>query len=87
MANAIVSSKCSKEFFKYELPVLAPTFSSTDMLSNNPQSKLTITAIGLTVARSIATSHFGEFGPDREQRNTLATEEDFLRALQDSQNT
>jgi hypothetical protein len=48
------------------------------MLSNNPQSKLTITAIGLTVARSIATSHFGEFGPDREQRNTLATEEDFF---------
>jgi hypothetical protein len=86
MAGALVVSESLKGFLRYELSILAPNFSSTNKLNNNPHSKLTIIAKRLMVATSITTSHFGEFGPDRRQRNALATEEDFLRAFRDSQN-
>jgi hypothetical protein len=86
MTNAIVASKCIEGFFQYELPILTPTFSNANKLNSNPYSNLIIQAKKFTMATSIAASHFGEFGPDRQQRNALASEEDFLRAFQDSQN-
>jgi hypothetical protein len=81
MTNAIVASKCIEGFFQYELPILTPTFSSANKLNSNPYSKLIIIAKELRMATSIAVSHFGEFGPNRQQRNALASEEDFLRAV------
>jgi hypothetical protein len=81
MTNAIVASNCMEGFFQYELPMLTPTFSSANKLNRNPYNKLIIQAKKFIMAMSIAASHFGEFGPDRQQRNELASEEDFLRAI------
>ncbi len=78
--NSLVASESTEGFCKYELAVLAPTFSG-DKLSNNPHRKMQIIAKSLIGAASIAMSRFGEFGPDRQQRNSLATEEEFLQAI------
>jgi hypothetical protein len=84
--NALVLLGCFDGFYKYELPVLAPTFFGTDKLSNNPHDRIIILSKGLIGATSMATGRFGAFGPDRRQRNSLASEEDFLQAIGDSAN-
>jgi hypothetical protein len=81
--GAVVVSDAPDGFCRYELSVLAPTFSDEQKLSNNPHSKLIIKAKGLVGVISLATSHFGEFGPNRSQRNSLAAEEDFLKTIDD----
>lgn len=79
--DVITSCEDSSGFYKYEIPILAPIFKE-DMLCNNPHALLVIRARGLIGAVSVNQSTFGELGPDRSQRNSLAKDEDFLQAIE-----
>jgi hypothetical protein len=66
--------------FEYKLPALLPRFSG-DIISNNPHAILSVTAKGLRGVISTNAGAFGDLGPDRAQRNALATDEELLQAL------
>ena len=66
--------------YEYKLPVLLPRFSG-DIISNNPNAILSVTAKGLRGVMSTNAGAFGDLGPDRAQRNALATDEELLQAL------
>jgi hypothetical protein len=52
-----------------------------DGISGNPHNKILIRATGIVGAISVSEAVFDEFGPNRQQRESLATEEDFLQAI------
>ena len=79
--SAWVEPESAEGFHKYVLSVLTAQFSTTDQMCNNPHSKIVIRAQELIGASSIASMQFGEFGPNRQERNVLATEDDILQAI------
>jgi hypothetical protein len=81
--NPLMTSELPNDFHEYVLPLLAPSIDAQGNLTNNPHTRMTLTAKRLIGATSAAAIHFGEHGPDRGQRNSLATDEDLLEAIGD----
>lgn len=80
-ADAMTASGRVEGVCQYELPVLTPTFVDADTMSGNPHNSITIRAARLIGAVSASTGEFGDFGPNMQQRNALAAEEDLLQAV------
>jgi hypothetical protein len=83
MTNALMVSEIPNDFHQYVLPLLAPKFGVQGDMADNPHNRMSLKAKRLVGAISTATACFGEHGPDRKQRDALATDEDLLGAIGD----
>src|SRR5262249_32027009 len=81
--NPLMTRELSKDLHEYVLPVLAPIFDAHGNQMTNPHKRMSFRALRLIGGVSIETACFGENGPDRKQRNTLATVDDLLEAIGD----
>jgi hypothetical protein len=81
--NWALTSELPDGYHEYSLPLLTPKFDAQNKMASNPHNELKLTAKRLIGAASTATAYFGQHGPNRDQRDTLATEEDFLNAIGD----
>lgn len=74
-------SESSEGFYNYILSILTPIFDDAEKLANNPHNTMIIRAKGLMGAVSKAREYFGEYGPNRMQRNSLANDDELLEAI------
>ena len=80
--NPMYISNSKDRFVEYVIPMMTPSFLGNEMVGN-PHSRMLIKAQRLIAVTSTKSERFGEFGPDRQQRNSLASAEDFLHAIGD----
>jgi hypothetical protein len=78
---AYVSESYKDGFRRYELPISALVFSKEETVVSNPQAHLDIMAQDMVCVVSSARTDPGPYGLDLQQRNSLATEAEFLHAL------
>ena len=79
--HGITSTYVDQIYTDFFLFVLAPKYDMKNNMQKNPLSEVKLRAKKLRVVKSKRTSVFGQFGPNFNERQSLASDPEFLAAI------
>jgi hypothetical protein len=77
----IVEKKVDADYIDFSLFVLAPRFGSSDKVQSNPNCEIKLRAKDFRAVKSNKVAAFGEFGPNFNERQNLASDQELLDAV------